>query len=414
MQYLRQKISVTLLVLILLALYVFAVVYGASDATNTVRSTETKHSTQNDADLDPASAEDSDTSHPEQKSSVLEQPKQVTIAAAGDILLHTAVINSGKRNADGNGYDFTPNFAALTPILSRADLAICQMETPISLDGKNIDGGAELVFNAPKEVLHALKAAGYDSCSFASNHTLDQGLSGISATEQAIRAAGLHFAGASLQQSRAGAAEMIEVDGIRIGHLALTYTFPNSAAPTLQIPSEAPWLSAYSWPTQGAEGIIKQAARAKREGADFVVVSLHWGTEYQQAPTREQQELAQKLLASDAVDLILGAHAHVIQPCQQINGKHVLYGMGNAISNQSPQVVDWMKPSVQDGVVAEFTLTKNTDGKVTSTMQYYPTFVDLHGHVVHAVTPQTNPDSWARTVSAIDALGGCNATPMTQ
>src|SRR5690606_29860967 len=116
-----------------------------------------------------------------------------------------------------------------------------------------------------------------------------RGLQGVAATEEVLRAAGLGYAGPTAHEDRAGVAEVYEVpttsgDVARVGHLAYTYTYPNSGGPTTDIPGEAPWLVESSWPNQGSEGILDQARRAKEEGADFVVVSMHWGGEYQAQP----------------------------------------------------------------------------------------------------------------------------------
>src|SRR5699024_2898295 len=124
-----------------------------------------------------------------------------------------------------------------------------------------------------------------------------------------------------------------QVDEVTVAQLAYTYTIYNSGAPTTDVPPEAPWLAESLWPLTGAEGIIEDAEAARADGADFVVVSMHWGSEYWTDPTDQQRELAAQLLESDAVDLILGTHVHVIQPCEKINGKYVIYGLGNFLSN---------------------------------------------------------------------------------
>lgn len=333
----------------------------------------------------------------------------MTIAAAGDILTHPPVTQSATRYAGGVGYDYSPIFADVAPVLSAAQLAICHMETPLSPDNTNLSAWNAMDFNTPHEMATALAGAGYDACEFASNHTMDRGLAGIANTEQVIRAAGMGYAGPTAHPERAGLAELLDASGVPVAHLAYTYTYPNDWGPTTTIPDEAPWLAQASWPVLGAAGIIEQASAAKAGGATFVVVSLHWGNEYQTAPTAYQTELAHELLASDAVDLILGTHVHVVQPCQLINGKHVIYGMGNSLSNQSPMVLAELLPGTQEGMIATFTLTKDPAGTVTTQMSYQPTRVEIPGHVIRLVSPQSHPETWARTTQAVDSLGGCGA-----
>lgn len=346
-------------------------------------------------------------------------PLEVTVTATGDILTHSRVTVTAQRYAGGAGYDYTPMFAEVKPLLSAGDLTLCHMETPLSPDNTRLSVPDMLVFNTPHEMAAALADAGVDGCDFASNHTMDQGLAGLEATEQVIRDAGMGYAGPTAHEDRAGRAEVYDVptDGggtARVAHLAFTYTYPNSGTPTTTVPGEAPWLAEASWPVQGSDGILEQAQAAKEDGADFVVVSMHWGDEYQSRPNAAQQDLAADLLASDDVDLIIGTHVHVIQPCERINGKHVIYGMGNFLSNQAPEF--GLLPATQEGMVARFTLRRDSQGVVTTAMSYRPTRVDIRTaefqtgpHVVQLVSPQNYPKTWDRTTSTVDSLGGCRA-----
>lgn len=339
------------------------------------------------------------------------EPIEVTIAATGDILPHRPVVESAIANASGSDqdYDFTPMFEQITGLLNDVDLALCHVETPISRDNTNLGAPGTLVFNSPREIADAIAASGYDGCDFASNHTWDRGLDGLAATEEVLRDAGVGYAGPSANEERVNEPELYTVGNATVAHLAYTYTFPNTWGPDTTVPAEAPWVESWLWPVIGAEGILEQAHKAREEGADFVVVSMHWGEEYNAQPTDDQTSIAHALLGSDDVDLILGAHVHVVQPCELINGKHVIYGMGNSLSNQSPQSHASLLPETQDGMVALFTLTKDPDGTVTTDMEYQPTHVDLNGHIITQVTRESNPDSYQRTVDAVNYLGGCEA-----
>ena len=176
------------------------------------------------------------------------------------------------------------------------------------------------------------------------------------------------------------------------------------------MPPDAPWLEDVLWPAVGADGILADADEARAAGADFVVVSMHWGQEYQVEPTSDQREIARTLLESGSVDLILGTHVHLVQPCETINGRHVLYGMGNFLSNQAPGGT--MPMGTQDGLVAQIELDRAEDGTVTSSLTYQPTIVDLAGHLIKVATPTAFPDSHARTVAAMESVGpgACAAT----
>ena len=139
---------------------------------------------------------------------------------------------------------------------------------------------------------------------------------------------------------------------------------------------------------------------------------MHWGKEYSIPASTEQRELAAKLLASDDVDTILGTHVHVPQSCEKINGKYVVYGMGNFLSNQGPSVNSSLEPSTQDGMIVDVKLTKGDDGKVTQQLTYQPTHVNLAGHVIELATPTKNADAYGRVKAAMTQLGSkCDATP---
>ena len=351
-------------------------------------------------------------------------PVEVTIAAAGDILAHSRLNLTANAYAGGaeGAYDYTPMFADVTSPISEADLALCHLETPLSPDNTNLSVPDRLVFNTPREMADALVGAGFDGCEFASNHTMDMGIDGLAATEEVVREAGMGYAGPTADEERSGRAEVYEVpteEGTaRVAHLAYTYTYPNSGTPTTTIPGEAPWLVDASWPNLDSDGILEQAGAARDEGADFVVVSMHWGNEYQAQPTEDQTRIAGDLLSSGEVDLILGTHVHVIQPCEQVDGRHVIYGLGNFLSNQSPDTHASLAPATQEGMVATFTLTRDEDGEVSSRMEYRPTRVEIvpgpqpGPHVIRLVSPETYPQTWERTTATVDLLGGCGAEPV--
>lgn len=343
----------------------------------------------------------------------------VTIGAAGDLLPHASVIANAAANAGGTDgdYDFGPMFADVADLLSAADLTLCHLETPLSSDNTGLTVPGVLAFNTPYQLAQALDEAGFDGCEFASNHTMDRGLAGLADTEQVVRDAGLGYAGPTAREDRAGRAEVYDAAGAAVAHLAYTYTYPNDGSPTTVVPGEAPWLERNLWPAVGAEGILEDAAAARADGADFVVVSMHWGQEYVTEPTADQRRIATELLESDEVDLVLGTHVHVIQPCEQVNGKHVLYGMGNFLSNQSPDTTAGaLRPETQEGMVAQVTLSRDEDGQVTSELQVQPTRVDLDGHVVRLASPEQSPETYRRTMDTMSALGegSCEAAPLSR
>ena len=344
------------------------------------------------------------------------EPVTVTIVGAGDVLPHVPVVVNANRYAGGAAgeYDFAPMFAEVAPLLEEADVAICHLETPLSADNTGLSRPRELVFNSPREVAAGVRSAGFDGCDFASNHSWDQGLTGLAETIDVVEEAGLAYAGPQAEESRAGEAALFDVDGVTVAHLAYSYTLFNTWGPNTEVPPEAPWAGRAMWPVTQAEGIVSDARDAREAGADLVVLSMHWGEEYVAAPTQDQRTVAREILESGTVDLILGTHVHVIQPCETIDGRTVFYGLGNFLSNQSPDTSGGsLLPETQEGMIARATFTVDADGSVSSVVDYQPTRVDLDGHVIEPATPATHPQTHARTVAAIESLGpgACAASP---
>lgn len=322
-------------------------------------------------------------------------PRTFTIAASGDILMHTPVNQAGMANGGGQVHDFGPMFAEVTDEISAADIAICHMETPISADGTEVSGYP--IFNAPTEIATALADAGFDGCDTASNHTLDKGADGVTDTLTVLDAAGLKHTGAFRSEADAadGGGVLYEANGVQVGHLA--YSMDTNGIP---IPSGKDWIINLN----DADTMLANAAALKSAGADVVVMSVHWGAEYQAQPTPYQTDLAARLLASPDIDLILGDHVHVIQPLEKIGDKYVIYGMGNFLSNQSPAA--GLLASTQDGAIFTFTFTEQPGGRFIATAATFtPTFVTRPGYVIIEAGPETNKDSFLRTVEAVNLLG---------
>jgi poly-gamma-glutamate synthesis protein (capsule biosynthesis protein) len=350
----------------------------------------------------------------EEPSTTIFVPRIFSIAASGDILLHAPVIASGQRNAGGTGYDFNPMFDQVRDQISAADLALCHQETPVAADNKNLTVPRTLSFNAPREIAPALANAGFDGCDTASNHTWDRQLAGLQQTNQVLEEAGLEVAGGTRSQQEADTPPIHDVKGVKVGHLAFSYTIYNNAGPDTKVPAEAPWLETMLWPAIGTPGILEQARALKARGAEFVVVSMHWGDQYVNQPNAKQRELAKELLASPDIDVIIGDHVHVVQPCEKIGEEYVTYGMGNFLSNQSPTQDRSLSVGTQDGTLQRFDVAEVSPGvfKVLK-MTYQPTWVQLPGHQIQLATPTQFKDSYDRTVKNMNLLGpgACDAVP---
>ncbi|MFE0674343.1 CapA family protein [Streptomyces sp. NPDC058867] len=271
-----------------------------------------------------------------------------TLVASGDVLPHTSIIDRARFDAGGTGYDFRPMFAGAAPDVRRADLALCHMET---VYGANGDYTGYPAFKSPPEIAAALAATGYDGCSTASNHSLDDGEAGIRRTLDALDRAGVRHAGSARTEEEARTVTVLRAGEAQVAHLA--YTYDTNGYP---LPAGQPWAVNLI----DERRILADARAAREAGADVVVVSLHWGTEWQDAPDDRQLTLARSLTAARAdgrpdIDLILGTHAHVPQAYEKVNGTWVIYGMGDQIAGQMSNHAGTPDPRGNQSTLGRFT-----------------------------------------------------------
>ena len=290
-----------------------------------------------------------------------------TIAAGGDVIIHQAIAAAAEAYAPGrNGYDFRPLLAAIEPWVSDADFAVCHLEGTLSPTNTGLlyqhEDEHPAYFNGPHEVAIALVATGYDACSTAGNHAADRGLTGISETLDVLDAAGLGHAGTA-RDADERLPVFYRVNGVRVAHLAYTLgtNEPRPASWAVNVIDRA--------------AILADARWARERGAEFTIVSLHWGTEYQQSLDASQTSLAQALTASPDIDLILGHHTHLVQTIARVNGKVVVYGMGNQLSNIRT-AEDGSKAGTEDGVIVHLQVEETAGGFAVTGVAVTPTWVE--------------------------------------
>jgi poly-gamma-glutamate synthesis protein (capsule biosynthesis protein) len=160
--------------------------------------------------------------------------------------------------------------------------------------------------------------------------------------------------------------QTFSVKGVTLSHLSYTFSYNG-----LSLPQDQEWRSALI----DTDRILRDARTAREMGADAVIVSMHWGNEMSHQLNSQQISVADALTKSGDVDLIVGHHAHVVQPIEKVNGVWVMYGMGNVLSNL-PTDERWPASS-QDAGVFTITMRRSTAGKVSfDTPVVHPTWVD--------------------------------------
>jgi poly-gamma-glutamate synthesis protein (capsule biosynthesis protein) len=248
-------------------------------------------------------------------------PASLSLVAVGDILMHQDV-KAAAISAPGG---FPALWADLVPLFQGADLAFGNLETPVApVSGRP---GVPFQFNAPEALPAALRASGFTVLATANNHAFDQGPRGVRETLERLRAERLVAIGSGVDQAQAETLQILERQGFRVAFLGFTDIFNID----LNHRATEPWVRPLD-----LEPAV-QAVQAARGQADLVVVSIHWGNEYQHLPTKRQQDLARALVAAGC-DVILGHHPHVLQPVEwlEAGGRRALvaYSLGNFISNQ--------------------------------------------------------------------------------
>ncbi len=314
-------------------------------------------------------------------------PHRISIAMSGDVLLHSGLWETAAANAADRGragYDFDPVLADMRPFIRAADLAICHLETPLASPGGPFESYP--VFNVPPQVVPALVRVGYDACTTASNHSLDQGLDGVLRTLDRLEEAGVAHAGTAASRRDARSPTILDVDGVSVA--LLSYTYGTNGFP---IPAEAPW----SVPLIDVPAMLAKAHQARAEGADIVLVALHAGTEYQTSPNEQQLAVFDALSRSDDIDLVYGHHAHVPQPFDRLHGTWVVYGLGNFVAQQLTSI-----PDTYRGVTARFTFVEQPDGSYEARRpRFVPTLITAYDpadpdmRVLNAPAALLDPDT---------------------
>jgi poly-gamma-glutamate capsule biosynthesis protein CapA/YwtB (metallophosphatase superfamily) len=292
------------------------------------------------------------------------QRTSVTVVMNGDLLWHNTLWYGAQEDArrrGHGGYDFGPLLAGMKPVVAAADLAICHEEVPLARPGGPYRNYP--LFAAPPQVVKAIAATGYDVCTTASNHAVDQGFAGVTRTLDDLDRAKIAHVGTARSKAESEHPTIYTTkQGVKIGIVAATFSLNG-----LPMPKGKPW----AVHRLSAADLLRQAHRARSAGADIVLAAVHIGTEYSTHENAQQVALARALTASPDVDLVYMHHPHVVQPWTTVNKKWVLYGVGNTVAQHATDV-----PRGYEGATGRFTFTRIGNGRFTvSKAEYIPTLV---------------------------------------
>jgi len=318
--------------------------------------------------------------------SVLELPPAPADTAASAVLLFGGDIMQHRRQA---GDDFKASYAGIAPLVSRADLAVANLEFPVDTTRPIGPAPGSTTFNGSAGHVEAIAGAGFDLLQTANNHLYDQGADGVANTWRLLRSRGLEPVGTAPTLTELERAPIVvrEVRGLRIGFVA--YTFPPNRYPGphggfAYPPRDAPafQLGFRDWEAEyraaGVELFRRHAALARSQGVQLLVALVHWGDEWHLEPSSDQ-----RLAAHDLVDagfgLVVGGHSHVLNGAEVYRGRLIAYSLGDLIADFAPL-------ETRAGALLEVSVVQGGGHPPAVTgFAWHPTLVEREGHRIELV-----------------------------
>ena len=252
-----------------------------------------------------------------------QEKQELSLLFVGDVMSHGPQINAA-RNPATDSYDYDAGFQFVKPIIEQHDISIANLE--VTHAGKPYSGYPQ--FSAPEELSAALMEAGFDVLLTCNNHSCDGGAKGVTRTLDVLDKLGIQHTGTFRNKAERDKNYplMLNQNGMKVAILNYTYS-------TNGISVAAPLIINYI----DSAVIKKDVEKAKKLGAEYLICTMHWGTEYQSLPNAYQKNW-EKYCYDLGVDMVIGSHPHVIQPIQKkiVNKEEKLtvYSMGNYVSNQ--------------------------------------------------------------------------------
>lgn len=310
-----------------------------------------------------------------------ELPKKtrpLIIQAVGDLNL----AGNAEPTVRAKGYDWC--FDGTRALIAEGDLNIANLETAVTSRGQKAD--KQFTFRMPAHSLDAVKKAGFSLVSLANNHTLDYGEQGLFDTFEALQSRGIAYAGAGKNVASGREPAIVEVSGVKVGFLSYSLTFPKSFWADKDKPGTI----------FGHEKWVRDDIARLRSQADIVLVAFHWGAEKRTTPKDYQLDVARASIDAGA-DAVIGHHPHVLQGIEIINGKPVLYSLGNYAFGSSSN-------SARDSALARFTIEEGQiRGLELVPLHVHNKFVDYNPQV-------STGEQLERTLVALESMSSALGT----
>ena len=362
---------------------------------------------------------------------VPEEPEVIVATASftvtGDLLMHRPVFQSCW-DAEQGDWVFDCLFTYVTPYIQQADYAVANLETTLRGENPTYPYSGNPLFNCPDGIAVASLNAGFDMLLTGNNHCYDTRVEGVRRTLEVLEQTGLESLGTQYDAETVDY-KVIEVNGIKVGMTCYTYETYDGMPGVPSINAIQVLSDTYGMINTFDYGqldkfyaeIGAQFEAMQAEGAEAIVVYMHWGEEYQLTPTEYQVKIAQQL-CDMGVDVIVGGHPHVVEPADLLTSTQdenhktlIIYSTGNAVSNQRIREMRMKTGHTEDGILFNFTLAKYIDGSVeVIATSCVPTWVYMVGDKEsYTILPLDYSllDSWQETFGIDDdTLAACVAS----
>ena len=331
-----------------------------------------------------------------------------TIGVSGDILLHDRLIQSGYKEETGT-YDYNNVFSVFSQFVSQVDYAVANMEGTLCGEDNGYAYDGYPCFNSPDAIVDAAKNAGFDMLLTANNHSFDTGSKGFFRTQEVIKDRDLDYIGTRYTQDDKNYV-VKNINNINIGMINYTYNTGfdengNASLNDIPLTAEATTLiNSFSY--SDLDGFYAKLSgeleAMKADGAEVVMLYIHWGDEYHTEANATQKEMAQAL-CDMGIDVIVGNHAHVPQPVELLTNANdesqktlCLYSTGNLLSNIRRG--ESYPAETEDGMLFRVTFVKYSDGTVLwEEAKVTPTWVNRYsqsGKTVFEILAMDDGSNW--------------------
>jgi len=359
------------------------------------------------ANTTPSDSTDGNESNPEETEDDESGTTGIRIQFAGDVFIHQGPMDVAQTGE--NTFDFKPFLRDIAPFID-GDLAIANMEVPVDARGGNRDVAGWPNFNTPFEMLEAVQYAGFTHMITANNHSFDFGFEGILNTVNSFERAGMAHTGMNVDMQDFNTPTLLDIDGIQVGIIAYTDSV-NGLESLVPEASRAYAVRRFRSDTlDSIPAMTQDIADLRTAGAELIIVALHWGAEYGDAPTQMQRSIATELSEAGA-DVIMGKHSHTVHPIEwhyREDGTRalIMYSLGNFLADQTRAFPGATTPSevlytgwnsvlntnfagrTQFGMLVSLQVTRELDGEIRlGTADVLPTLCmrDFSGNTLWTV-----------------------------